>query len=80
MSDSILDDCLRSTRFLSARYDKAPRSIRRWVVNGTSPAADLVINNRNYWRQSTIDRHERKLVAERHAQRAVAETTTTAAS
>jgi hypothetical protein len=56
------------TRAVCERYgQKAGRTIRRWVLAGVFPPPDRVINNRNYWWEETLDRHERQLVAEKSA-------------
>jgi hypothetical protein len=69
------------TREVCVRYgQKAGRTIRRWVLAGIFPAPDRVINHRNYWYETTLIEHERRAIAEKHAQRAVAETVTTAAA
>jgi hypothetical protein len=52
------------TRGVCERYgQKAARTIRRWVVAGAFPPPDRVINGRNYWWESTLTAHERRLVA-----------------
>ena len=57
---------LISSRGVCERYSlKAPRSLRRWVIAGIFPAADVVIRGRNFWWESTLVAHERRLVTER---------------
>jgi hypothetical protein len=54
------------TRDVAERYgQKAGRTIRRWVVAGSFPPPDRVINGRNYWFGSTLAEHERQVVAEK---------------
>ena len=57
---------LLPARDVAERYGlRSVRSLRRWVVQGIFPAADRVVNNRNYWFESTLIEHERRLVVER---------------
>jgi hypothetical protein len=63
---------LLSTRQVRHRYgDVCARTINRWRKQGILPDPDVVINNRNYWRDSTLDEHDRRSMAEasepRHA-------------
>ena len=54
------------SRGVCERYGlKAARSLRRWVLAGVFPPPDQVIRGRNYWWESTLTQHERRLVAER---------------
>jgi hypothetical protein len=60
----------QSTRDVCVRYGiKHPRSVLRWEKQGIIPPADFVINNRKYWWESTLERHDRKTVAERSSTR-----------
>jgi hypothetical protein len=57
---------LLPTRQVGVRYGgKHPRTIKRWVDQGVIPPPDLTINNRHYWYEDALDRHDRQLVAER---------------
>jgi hypothetical protein len=59
---------LNHSRAVAARYgQKSTRTIRRWVVAGTFPPPDQVINGKNYWWEETLIAHERRLVAEKPA-------------
>jgi hypothetical protein len=40
-------------------------SVRRWVVTGVIPPADVVINRRRYWFRETLEAADRRHTAER---------------
>jgi hypothetical protein len=68
MSTSTPQRKLLGRRAVGKRYgDKHPRTIKRWVDAGVFPPADIRIQNREYWYEDALDRHDRKLVAERAA-------------
>ena len=54
-----------STSMVAERYGVHMRSIARWVARGVIPPPDLTINNRHYWDEAALDRHDRLRVAER---------------
>jgi hypothetical protein len=59
---------LLGRRAVGARYGgKHSRTIKRWVDKKVIPPPDLTINNRDYWYEDGLDRHDRELVAERAA-------------
>ena len=54
------------TREVCIRYGvKTPRTIRRWEIQKVIPPPDFVINGRKYWREATLDEHDRQCVAAR---------------
>jgi hypothetical protein len=56
------------TRDVRARYGNiAGRTVRRWVLTGVLPPPDRIINRRNFWWESTLLAHERRLVGEKSA-------------
>jgi hypothetical protein len=72
-----IDDCPRQETLMSnsikrafSRLDlrkrygkKAGRTIKRWVQSGVLPPPDFIINNCEYWWETTIEENERGLVA-----------------
>jgi hypothetical protein len=57
---------LLSRRAVGQRYGgKHPRTVKRWTDKGVIPPPDLNIQNRDYWYDDTLDRHDRRLVVER---------------
>jgi hypothetical protein len=52
---------------LSIRYDITTRTVDRWVKAKVLPPPDLVVNNRPYWDEERLDRHDRRMVAEHAA-------------
>jgi hypothetical protein len=44
------------------------RTIRRWEIQKVIPPPDFVINGRKYWREATLDEHDRQCVAARAKQ------------
>jgi len=55
-----------STRGVCNRYGvKNLRTARRWEIQKVIPPPDFRINNRKYWWESTLDRHDRQRVVER---------------
>ena len=53
---------------LAARYATTTQSIRRWRKRGKIPREDLILpNGIPAWKTSTIEKHERSLVARRRA-------------
>jgi len=59
MSEQPTKQLLRGVH-LSARYDRSPRTIKRWEDTGVLPPADLEINGIKYWRPETIEQNERE--------------------
>jgi hypothetical protein len=49
---------------LAKRYDRNPRTPKRWNASGLLPPPDAVINNVPYWFEHTLDQHDRRTVAE----------------
>ena len=52
-------------RFLSrthvaARYGVTPRTTYRWEEEGVLPPPDRRVNNRDYWDEANLDKHDRK--------------------
>jgi hypothetical protein len=59
---------LLNRRAVGQRYGgKHPRTIKRWVDRGVIPPPDLNIQDRDYWYEDGLDRHDRQLVTERAA-------------
>jgi hypothetical protein len=57
---------LINTRAVGLRYGgRHPRTVKRWVQQGVIPPPDQTINNRHYWDELALDRHDRERVAER---------------
>jgi hypothetical protein len=57
-----------STRAVGQRYGgKHPRTVKRWSDRGVIPPPDQTIQNRHYWDEAALDRHDRQRVAERAA-------------
>lgn len=55
---------LIGTRAVGQRYGgKHPRTVKRWKDQGVIPPPDLRINGRDYWDETTLDHHDRTLVA-----------------
>jgi hypothetical protein len=55
---------LLNRRAVGQRYGgKHPRTIKRWVDRGVIPPPDLNIQDRDYWYEDGLDRHDRQLVA-----------------
>ena len=52
---------------LGIRYDVHVRTIHRWVKAKILPPPDLVIHGRPYWDEASLDRHDRRMIAERAA-------------
>jgi DNA-binding transcriptional MerR regulator len=52
-------------RRVAERYDVTIRTVDRWVEKKVIPPPDLDINNRGYWYEDGLDRHDRQCVAER---------------
>ena len=53
-------------RVVRTRYnDVSARTIDRWIEQQLIPAPDRRINNRRYWYEHKLDRHDRQVVAER---------------
>jgi DNA-binding transcriptional MerR regulator len=52
-------------RQVGARYGVTTRTVDRWKYQKVIPPPDLTINNRDYWSEDGLDRHDRKLVATR---------------
>jgi hypothetical protein len=67
MSASTPQKKLLSRRAVGQRYGRDPRTVKRWVDAGVIPPPDAHIQNRDYWSEDTLDRHERQSVAERAA-------------
>jgi hypothetical protein len=52
-------------RAVRRRYgDCSARTIDRWVKAGVLPAPDQVINNRRFWSEDGLDRHDRRRTVE----------------
>ena len=64
---STVDRRFVSTSMVAKRYGVHMRSIARWVARGVIPPPAFNINNRHYWNQAELDRHDRQRVAERAA-------------
>jgi hypothetical protein len=64
---STVDRRFKPTSSVAKRYGVHMRSIARWVARGVIPPPDLTINNRHYWDEAALDRHDRQRVAERAA-------------
>ena len=57
---------LINTRAVGERYGgRHPRTIKRWWQRGVIPPPDQTINNRHYWDEAALDRHDRERVADR---------------
>ena len=55
-----------TTRTVAERYGgRHPRTIKRWWQRGVIPPPDQTINNRHYWDEAGLDRHDRERVADR---------------
>ena len=67
MSVSALARKFIGKRDVGRRYGVTPRTVDRWLKRKLIPPPDLTINNRHYWSQDGLDRHDRQLVAERAA-------------
>jgi DNA-binding transcriptional MerR regulator len=53
-------------RAVRARYgDVNARTIDRWLERQVIPPPDRRINNRRYWYEHKLDRHDRECVADR---------------
>ena len=48
-----------TTRLLSQRYKKTPKTIRDWELSGVLPPATR-INGKKYWRLSVLEQAERE--------------------
>jgi hypothetical protein len=56
---------LIGTRAVGQRYGgKHPRTIKRWWQQGVIPPPDQTIQNRHYWDEAALDRHDRQRVAD----------------
>jgi hypothetical protein len=49
---------------LARRYDRNPRTPKRWDDAGLLPPPDAIVNGISYWDESTLDEHDRQTVAE----------------
>jgi hypothetical protein len=59
---------LLGRRAVGQRYGgKSSRTVERWKKRRVIPPPDLMILNREYWYEDTLERHDRQLVAERAA-------------
>jgi DNA-binding transcriptional MerR regulator len=58
---------LLPTRQVCLRYGVSSRTVRRWEIKKVIPPPDLVVNERKYWRESTLDENDRRIVATRGA-------------
>ena len=58
---------LLPTRHVCLRYGISSRTVRRWEFKKVIPPPDLVVNERKYWRESTLDENDRRIVAARGA-------------
>jgi hypothetical protein len=57
---------LITTRAVADRYGPVhPRTVKRWWMQGVIPPPTQTINNRHYWDEAALDRHDRKRVANR---------------
>jgi hypothetical protein len=55
-------------RAVGLRYGGAvPRTVDRWAKAGKIPKPDFYIGNRPFWKNETLERHERQSVAARAA-------------
>jgi hypothetical protein len=57
------------TRKVGNRYGVSARSILRWEMQQVIPKADMVINDRRYWWEETLDRHDRARTIEAASKR-----------
>jgi hypothetical protein len=54
---------LINTRAVAERYGgRHPRTVKRWWTQGVIPPPDQTINNRHYWDEAKLDRHDRERV------------------
>jgi hypothetical protein len=58
---------LLPTRQVCLRYGVSSRTVRRWEIQKILPPPDLVVNERKYWWESTLDENDRRTVATRAA-------------
>jgi len=52
-------------RKVGERYGVTTRTVDRWKAQAVIPPPDTTINNRDYWDEAALDRHDRQRVAER---------------
>ncbi len=67
MSTSASDRRFFPKRAVARRYGVTTRTVDRWKKQNVIPPPDLTINNRHYWYEAALDRHDRQLVAARAA-------------
>ena len=54
---------LINTRAVAERHGgRHPRTVKRWWQQGVIPPPDQTINNRHYWDEAKLDRHDRERV------------------
>jgi hypothetical protein len=54
---------------LAKRYNRNPRTPKRWAEQGLLPPPDAVRNRVPYWSEETMDAHDRQSVAEAMSRR-----------
>jgi len=54
---------------LAKRYNRHPRTPKRWDEQGLLPPPDAVRNGVPYWSEETLDAHDRQSVAEAMSRR-----------
>ena len=67
MSTSASDRRFFPKRAVARRYGVTTRTVDRWKKQNVIPQPDLTINNRHFWCEDELDRHDRQLVAARGA-------------
>jgi hypothetical protein len=45
---------------LEVRYKRGRRQIKRWLVDGILPPPDIVVNNHQGWKETTLDEADRR--------------------
>jgi len=61
----IAQERLVGIRAVRTRYnDVSARTIDRWIKQQLIPAPDRRINNRRYWSEHKLDRHDRQHIVE----------------
>jgi hypothetical protein len=45
---------------LEARYGRGRRQLKRWIAEGILPAPDIIVNNHEGWKESTLDESDRR--------------------
>jgi hypothetical protein len=49
------DKIYRPTKQVARRYNRCTRTIDRWLRQGIFPAPDLIVNDKRFWLDNTLD-------------------------